>query len=170
MKRTDNTKALAAKTPDELKTELAALLKEQFGLRMQRATQQLTNTEKLKQVRRNIARARTLIHQKGPVMNAQTQTEKPAEVAAPAPRKTIIQTLTGRVVGDKMNKTVTVLVERRVKHPLYGKFVTKSSKYHAHDENNEYKTGDLVEIVACRKLAKTKAYRVSRLIEKARIV
>jgi len=65
MKRTDNTKALAAKSPAELKTELGALLKEQFGLRMQRATQQLTNTEKLKQVRRNIARARTLLHQKG---------------------------------------------------------------------------------------------------------
>ena len=65
MKRTDTTKALAAKSPAELKTELAALLKEQFGLRMQKATQQLTNTEKLKQVRRNIARARTLIHQKG---------------------------------------------------------------------------------------------------------
>ena len=64
MKRTDTMKGLAAKSPDELKTELAALLKEQFGLRMQRATQQLTNTEKLKQVRRNIARARTLIHQK----------------------------------------------------------------------------------------------------------
>ena len=64
MKRTDNVKALGAKSPDELKTELAALLKEQFNLRMQRATQQLTNTEKLKQVRRNIARARTLIHQK----------------------------------------------------------------------------------------------------------
>ena len=65
MKRTDNTRALAAKSPAELKTELGALLKEQFGLRMQRATQQLTNTEKLNQVRRNIARARTLIHQKG---------------------------------------------------------------------------------------------------------
>ncbi len=64
MKQTDTTKALAAKSPEQLKTELAALLKEQFGLRMQRATQQLTNTEKLKQVRRNIARARTLIHQK----------------------------------------------------------------------------------------------------------
>jgi large subunit ribosomal protein L29 len=64
MKRTETTKALAAKTPDELKTELAALLKEQFGLRMQRATQQLTNTEKLKEVRRNIARARTLLHEK----------------------------------------------------------------------------------------------------------
>jgi small subunit ribosomal protein S17 len=96
------------------------------------------------------------------------QTQSPA--AAPAPRKTIIQTLTGRVVGDKMNKTVTVVVERRVKHALYGKFVTRSSKYHAHDENNECKMGDLVEIVACRKLAKTKAYRVSRLLEKARVV
>jgi small subunit ribosomal protein S17 len=88
----------------------------------------------------------------------------------PVPRKTIIQTLTGRVVSDKMNKTVTVLVERRVKHALYGKVVTKSSKYHAHDENNEFKTGDLVEIEACRKLAKTKAWRVTRLIEKARTV
>jgi small subunit ribosomal protein S17 len=93
-----------------------------------------------------------------------------AQAATPATRKTIIQTLIGRVVGDKMEKTVTVLVERRVKHPLYGKFITRTRKYHAHDESNEYKTGDLVEIVACRKLAKTKAYRVSRLIEKARTV
>ena len=64
MKKTQVTKALAAKSSAELQTELNALLKEQFGLRMQKATQQLTNTEKLKQARRNIARARTLIHQK----------------------------------------------------------------------------------------------------------
>jgi len=64
MKKTQVKKALAAKSPAELQTELTALLKEQFGLRMQKATQQLTNTGKLKQVRRNIARARTLIHQK----------------------------------------------------------------------------------------------------------
>lgn len=56
------------------------------------------------------------------------------------------RTLTGRVVSDKMNKTVTVMVERRVKHPLYGKIVVRSAKYHAHDETNQYKTGDLVEI------------------------
>jgi small subunit ribosomal protein S17 len=74
------------------------------------------------------------------------------------------------VVSDKMDKTVTVLVERRVKHPLYGKFVTRSRKYHAHDEKNEYQEGDLVEIEACRKLAKSKAYRVTRLIEKAKLV
>ena len=85
-------------------------------------------------------------------------------------RKVIIQTLTGRVVSDKMDKTVTVLVERRVKHPLYGKVVTKSQKYHAHDENNECKAGDTVEIEECRKLAKTKAWRVKRLVEKAKIV
>ena len=82
----------------------------------------------------------------------------------------MMATVTGRVVSDKMNKTVTVLVERRVKHPLYDKVVTKSAKYHAHDENNECKTGDLVEIVATRKLSKTKAWRVSKLIEKAKVV
>ena len=64
MKRTDTAKALAAKSPDELKTELAALLKEQFGLRMQKATQQLTNSSQLKKVRRDIARARTILREK----------------------------------------------------------------------------------------------------------
>ena len=96
-------------------------------------------------------------------------TAQPQTAAAPA-RAKLIQTQIGRVVSDKMNKTVTVLVERRVKHALYGKVVTKSSKYHAHDEKNEYKQGDLVEIEACRKLAKTKAWRVKRLIEKAKTV
>ena len=99
-------------------------------------------------------------------MTEAAQTQATAPAAATPPRKPIIQTLTGRVVGDKMDKTVTVLVERRVKHPIYGKFVTRSSKYHAHDEKNEYKVGDLVEIAACRKLAKTKAYRVTKLVEK----
>ena len=80
------------------------------------------------------------------------------------------RTLTGRVVSDKMNKTVTVLVERRVKHPLYGKIITRSKKYHVHDEKNEFKAGDTVLIEECRPLAKTKAWRVSRLIEKARAV
>jgi small subunit ribosomal protein S17 len=89
--------------------------------------------------------------------------------AAPA-RKPLIATEIGRVVSDKMDKTVTVLVERRVKHALYGKVVTKSAKYHAHDEANECKEGDLVEIVATRKLSKTKAWRVAKVLEKAKIV
>jgi small subunit ribosomal protein S17 len=85
-------------------------------------------------------------------------------------RKPLIAALVGRVVSDKMNKTVTVLVERRVKHPLYGKVVTRSAKYHAHDENNECKEGDLVEIVATRKLSRTKAWRVSKLLQKSAAV
>ena len=80
------------------------------------------------------------------------------------------RTLTGRVVSDKMDKTVTVLVERRVKHPLYGKFITRSRKYHAHDEKNEFKPGDTVMIEECRPLSKTKSWRVARLIEKARTI
>jgi small subunit ribosomal protein S17 len=96
-------------------------------------------------------------------------TAQPQTPAAPA-RAKLIQTQIGRVVSDKMNKTVTVLVEHRVKHPLYGKVMTRSKKYHAHDEKNEYKQGDLVEIEACRKLAKTKAWRVKRLIEKAKVI
>ena len=81
-----------------------------------------------------------------------------------------LHTVEGRVVSNKMDKTVTVLVERRVKHALYGKVVTKSAKYHAHDETNECKEGDLVEIVATRKLSKTKAWRVGKVLEKAKIV
>jgi small subunit ribosomal protein S17 len=80
------------------------------------------------------------------------------------------RTLSGRVVSDKMTKTVTVLVERRVKHPLYGKFVTRTKKYHAHDENGEYHEGDMVEIEECRPLSRTKAWRVTKLLEKAHIV
>jgi small subunit ribosomal protein S17 len=76
--------------------------------------------------------------------------------------------LTGRVVSDKMDKTVTVLVERRVKHELYGKVVTRSKKYHAHDEKNEFHTGDTVTIEENRPISKTKAWRVAALVEKAR--
>jgi small subunit ribosomal protein S17 len=91
-----------------------------------------------------------------------------AQAPAGEVKGSLIQTQIGRVTSDKMDKTVTVLVEHRVKHPLYGKVVTRSKKYHAHDENNEFKQGDLVEIEACRKLAKTKAWRVKRLVEKAK--
>ena len=67
-----------------------------------------------------------------------------------------------------MDKTVTVLVERRVKHPLYGKIVVRSNKYHAHDETNEYNVGDLVEIEEARPISKTKAWIVTKLVEAAR--
>ena len=77
------------------------------------------------------------------------------------------RTLIGRVVSDKMDKTVTVLVERRVKHPMYDKIIVRSSKYHAHNDDNAAKSGDLVEIQECRPLSKTKAWSVSKLLEKA---
>jgi small subunit ribosomal protein S17 len=80
------------------------------------------------------------------------------------------RTLVGKVVSDKRAKTVTVLVERRVKHPIYDKIVIKSSKYHAHDESGEYKLGDLIEITESRPISKTKNWVASRLVQKAAIV
>ena len=78
--------------------------------------------------------------------------------------------LVGRVVSDRMQKTVTVLVERRVRHPLYGKIITRSSRYHAHDGDKACKEGDLVLIEECRPLSRTKSWRVIQLVEKAKIV
>ncbi|MEO6423372.1 MAG: 30S ribosomal protein S17 [Candidatus Nitrotoga sp.] len=75
------------------------------------------------------------------------------------------RTLTGMVVSDKMDKTITVLVERKIKHSLLGKVLRVSKKYHAHDENNEFHNGDLVLIEECRPLAKTKSWRVTKLAE-----
>ena len=80
------------------------------------------------------------------------------------------RTLTGRVVSDKMQKTVTVLVERRVKHPVIGKTMTRSKKYHAHVDTGEIRQGDLVEIAECRPLSKTKSWTVTRLLEKSKEV
>jgi small subunit ribosomal protein S17 len=76
--------------------------------------------------------------------------------------------LQGRVTSDKADKTVTVNVERRFKHPLYGKVVTVSKKYLAHDETNQYGTGDVVEITSARPMSKQKRFVVTRLVEKAR--
>jgi small subunit ribosomal protein S17 len=77
----------------------------------------------------------------------------------------VIRSLSGRVVSDKMDKTITVLVERKVKHPLIGKVVVKSNKFHAHDENNECKEGDLVTITESRPMSKTKTWVVSKVVK-----
>ncbi len=87
--------------------------------------------------------------------------------AAPAKNR---RTLVGRVVSDRMQKTVTVLIERRVKDPFMGKTVTRSTKYHAHVASGEYKNGDLVEIAEGRPISKTKSWTVTRLIEKSKEV
>ena len=90
---------------------------------------------------------------------------EPAATPAKNQRK-----LVGRVVSDKMQKTVTVRVERRVRDPMMGKIITRSKKYHAHAETNEFKEGDLVEIAECRPLSRTKSWRVTRLVEKSKAV
>jgi small subunit ribosomal protein S17 len=99
---------------------------------------------------------------------SETQVSTPSSAPAVAEKNT--RTLVGRIVSDKRDKTVTVLVERRTPHELYGKIVAKSRKYHAHDENGDYHMGDLVEIAEGRPISKTKSWTVTRLIEKARLV
>lgn len=85
-------------------------------------------------------------------------------------KQALKRTLIGKVVSDKMDKTVTVLIERHVKHPLYGKIIVRTSKYHAHDEANQAKMGDTVEIQEGRPISKTKAWSVTKIIQVAQIV
>ncbi len=92
-----------------------------------------------------------------------------SETASQAPVKNQ-RTLVGRVTSNKMQKTVVVRVERRVRDPLMGKTITRSNKYHAHVESGEFGEGDLVEIAECRPISRTKAWRVTRLVEKSKAV
>jgi small subunit ribosomal protein S17 len=80
-----------------------------------------------------------------------------------------IRTVQGRVVSDKMDKTITVMVERTVKHPIYGKFIKRSTKLHAHDEANVCNEGDLVSVTECRPLSKSKTWMLVDVLEKARV-
>ncbi|OGA25293.1 MAG: 30S ribosomal protein S17 [Betaproteobacteria bacterium] len=89
---------------------------------------------------------------------------QPATAASPKNQRTLV----GRVVSNRMQKTVTVLVERRVKDPMMGKIMTRSKKYHAHVPAGEYRMGDVVEIAECRPISKTKAWAVTRLVEKSK--
>lgn len=87
-----------------------------------------------------------------------------------AEKKGLQRRLVGRVVSNKMDKTVTVLVERKVKHPVYGKYVVRSTKLHAHDEQNALNEGDLVEIAETRPMSRTKAWIVTRVVRAAATV
>ncbi|MFV0278173.1 MAG: 30S ribosomal protein S17 [Parahaliea sp.] len=78
-----------------------------------------------------------------------------------------IRTATGKVVSNKMDKTIVVLIERRVKHPVYGKYITRSSKIHAHDENNECGIGDIVKVIESRPLSRTKTWKLQEVVESA---
>jgi small subunit ribosomal protein S17 len=78
-----------------------------------------------------------------------------------------LRTVEGRVISNKMNKTVTILIERQIKHAMYGKYLRRSTKLHAHDEANECKEGDLVRVTECRPLSKTKNWRVVEIVTRA---
>ena len=80
------------------------------------------------------------------------------------------RTLTGKVISNRMDKSITVLVERRVKHPVYGKYMTKSSKVHAHDEKNECNVGDVVSLSESKPISKTKAWQLVSILENALVV
>ena len=84
-----------------------------------------------------------------------------------ASTETRARTLQGRVVSDKMDKTITVKIERRVKHPVYGKYITRSSKVHAHDEDNQCRIGDLVTVAESRPLSRTKTWKLVEVVEQA---
>lgn len=88
--------------------------------------------------------------------------------SAKAPKAKNTRSLTGRVVSDKMDKTVTVLVERQVMHPVFGKVINRNKKYHAHNEGNDAKLGDKVVIEECRPISKLKAWKVAKVAERAR--
>ena len=137
-------------TPDQLDDELLKLKKEQFNLRFQRATGQLENTARVREVRRDIARIKTIAAQKR---------RGRSEVRRDECRSAILQ---GTVVSDKNDKTVVVQVERRFTHPVMKKTVRRTKKYHAHDENNEFKVGDIVWIEECRPISKLKRWAVVR--------
>jgi small subunit ribosomal protein S17 len=102
-------------------------------------------------------------------MNEQTNQQDAGSSVGEARKRGLQRTLTGRVVSNKMQKTVTVLVERRVKHPLYAKYIVRSKKYHAHTEDS-YREGDLVEIRESRPISRTKAWVVARLVEASKAI
>ena len=147
---------------DELNTELVAAKRELFNLRFQNATNQLENTSRIKEVRKNIARIQTIITEKEKV--AEQNLQKGELIVERNLRKTRV----GIVVSDKMDKTIVVAIQDNVRHPLYNKIVKKTYKLKAHDENNECKIGDKVKVMETRPLSKDKRWRLVEIMERAK--
>ena len=145
------TKDLREKSVEELKALLDEQQLNQFRLRMAKATGQLGKSHEVQVARKTIARIKTLLTEN----RERTMSEK------------TVRTLTGKVVSDKMDKSIVVLIERRVQHPLYGKSIRRSTKLHAHDENNVAKIGDVVTIKESRPISKTKAWTLVEVVEAA---
>ena len=135
---------------DQLDDQLVKLKKEQFNLRFQRASGQLENTARIRLIRRDIARVKTVGERQ-----ARWQRQKRRVRENEIMPKRVLQ---GVVVSDKNDKTIVVQVERRYTHPLLKKTVRRTKKYHAHDEKNSFKVGDQVSIEETRPISKNKRW------------
>ena len=159
---------------DELETRLREAKEELFNLRFQMATGQLDNNRRLRTVRHDIARIYTILRERelglsvAPTEGDSGMSEADRDDRARAARRPFRKTREGLVVSDKMDKTVVVAVEDRVKHPLYGKVIRRTNKLKAHDETNEVGVGDRVLIMETRPLSATKRWRVVEILEKAK--
>ena len=149
---------LKAKSASELAQELVAAKKELFNLRFQNATNQLDNTARIREVRKSIARIQTVITEKSKVSAERRITVE----------RNLRKTRVGKVVSNKMDKTIVVAVENHVKHPLYKKIVKKTYKLKAHDENNECSIGDTVRVMETRPISKEKRWRLVEIVEKVK--
>ena len=143
------TEDLRVKSDDQLAVQLGELKREAFNLRFQSATGQMEKPARVREVRRDIARIKTL-------QGERSAPPQRRHKELPMPKRI----LTGTVVSDKNDKTIVVLVERKVKHPLYGKIIRRTKKYHAHDENNVVKEGQVVRIEECAPISKNKTWRL----------
>ena len=150
---------LNAKSSAELNEELVAAKKELFNLRFQNATNQLDNTSRIKEVRKNIARIQTVLAAKANYMATKGMVME---------ERNLRKTRTGKVVSNKMDKTIVVAVENNVKHPVIGKIVKRTYKLKAHDENNTCNIGDTVKVMETRPLSKDKRWRLVEVIERAK--
>ena len=144
-----------AMTVEQLNEKLDSLKKDLFFLRMQHATNQLDNPLKIAETKRDIARVKTVIRKRR---------RSKMEEKRISSRKTRV----GKVVSDKMDKTVVVAIEDRVAHPLYKKIVGRTYKLKAHDEQNTCGVGDIVKVMETRPLSKDKRWRVVEIVEKAK--
>jgi small subunit ribosomal protein S17 len=151
-------KQLREKSADELNAHLTDLRKEQFSLRMQQVTGQLPKTHETRRVRQDLDRP-------APAGQAEIRIAAMSDNQEKSGQRTV----EGRVVSNKMDKTVTVLVERQVKHALYGKYIRRSTKLHAHDADNACNEGDVVRMVEIAPLSKTKNWRVVEIVTRAAI-
>ena len=149
----------AAMSAEELTKKIADLKEELFNLRFRLATGQLDNVMQITAVKRDIARAMTALTAK---------TKAPKGGTSMSEERGIRKTRIGVVVSDKMDKTVVVSIKTRVRHPLYGKIMNKTSKLKAHDEENACGIGDTVRLMETRPLSREKRWRVVEIIEKAK--